>query len=136
MTISSPATLDSSVLQDGQPAQSISPADIRQVVDSLAGLFASSQTASYTAAIGDRGTCVEMNSASALNFTVPPNGTVAFDVGTVLQVCQLGVGQVTLVPGAGVTFLSAGTLTTRAQYSIVAMRQRATNVWLISGDLT
>lgn len=137
MTIVSPATLDTSYFQDGQAAGTITPTYVRALADSLAGIAGSSQTTSYTAALTDRGTVVEMNAASAVNFTVPPNSSVAFDVGAVLEVCQYGAGQVTLVAGAAVTLRTpTGTLTTRAQYSSVTLRQRATNEWIVGGDLT
>lgn len=94
------------------------------------------QTASYTAVLGDAGTIVEMNSAGALNFTVPPHSSVALAVDTILQVRQEGLGQTTLVPGAGVTLRAASSLTTRAQYSAVTLHQRATDEWVVGGDAT
>jgi hypothetical protein len=137
MTISSPASLDTVQFADGQVPGSITPAFMRVFVDSSAGVAGTVQTTSYTAVLTDRGTVVEMNSASALNFTVPPNSSVAFDVGTVLEVCQIGAGQVTMVAGAGVTLSTpTGTLTARAQYSTLSARQRVANVWIISGDLS
>jgi hypothetical protein len=136
MTIVSPNSLDTTLIQDGQPAGSITPAIFRTVVNSLAGIAASTQTASYTAASTDAGTVVEMNSASALNFTVPPNSSVAYDIGTVIMIFQLGAGQVTLVAGAGVTLDTPSSLTTRVQYSTASVRKRATNEWVVAGDIT
>ena len=77
-----------------------------------------------------------MNSASAITLTVPTNASVAFPVGEVIQVCQYGVGQVTLSPASGVTLHYASSLTTRAQYSVVTLRQRAANEWIVGGDAT
>ena len=96
----------------------------------------STQTASYTAALTDAGTAIDMNSSSAVTFTVPENGTVAFPIGTVIEICQFGAGQVTLAPATGVTLYTASSLTTRAQYSCVSIRQRSTDIWIISGDMT
>lgn len=94
------------------------------------------QTASYTLALTDANHAVDVTSASATNVTVPPNSTIAFPIGTVIEVAQLGAGQVTIVAGAGVTIQSAGTLVkTRAQYSAVSLRKRATDTWLLAGDL-
>ena len=138
MTVDSPSYLLTSVLQDGQSAGSIVPGSIRTVVNSLCGIASSQQTASYQPALTDIGTCIEMNSSSALNFTVPANATVAFDLGVVIEVCQMGTGQVTLVAAGGVTLLTPSSLTTRAQYSTVSIRQSqsAVNTWVVSGDLT
>jgi hypothetical protein len=94
------------------------------------------QTSSYTLALSDAGEVVEMNSASATTVTVPPNSSVNFPVGTVVEVCQYGAGQVTLAGGSGVTMLTPASMTTRAQYSTVAVRQRAANQWVVTGDLT
>lgn len=94
------------------------------------------QTAAYTLALADAGKAVEVTSASAVNVTVPPNTTAAFPVGTVIEVAQMGAGQVVLVAGSGVTLRTAASLTTRAQYATVTLRKRATDEWIVAGDLT
>lgn len=96
---------------------------------------ANTQTASYVLVLSDAGKVIEMNVASGNTLTVPPNSSVAFPVGTVIEVYQMGAGQVTLTPGSGVTIRGAS-MTTRAQYSTVALRKRATDEWVASGDLT
>lgn len=94
------------------------------------------QASSYTVALADNGTLVETTSATSMNVTVPPNSSVAFPLNSVIEICQYGAGQVTLVAGAGVTLRTPATLTTRAQYSTVSVRKRATDEWVVSGDLT
>lgn len=94
------------------------------------------QAASYTAVLADGGTMVEMNNASANNFTVPPNSSVAFPVGTVIDVLQTGAGQTTIVAGAGVTVNYAIGLKLRAQWSAASLIKRATNTWVAIGDLS
>jgi hypothetical protein len=94
------------------------------------------QTASYIAASGDANNVVTMSVAGANTFTVPPNTSVAFPVGTTLTVIQLGTGQVTLTAGIGVTFYTASSATTRAQYSTVSMIQILADTWILAGDLT
>lgn len=93
------------------------------------------QTGNYVAALSDANGTVPMNVASANTFTVPPNSSVAFLVGTVLNVIQLGAGQTTLTPGAGVTINTPQSLITRAQYATVTLIQVAANVWVAAGDL-
>lgn len=137
MTVQTPNYLNTNLFQDGQAAGSITPSDVRTAVSSLSGIAATTQAVSYTLALTDAGTTVEITSASAVSITVPPNSSVAFDVGTVIELCQYGAGQVTIAPGSGVTLRTAtGTLTTRAQYSTVSIRQRATDEWVVSGDLS
>lgn len=94
------------------------------------------QAASYTAVLADGGTMVEMSNASANNFTVPPNSSVAFPVGTVIDVLQTGAGQTTIVAGAGVTVNYAIGLKLRAQWSAASLIKRATNTWVAIGDLS
>lgn len=102
----------------------------------IASVTANTQTASYTLVLADAGRAVEMNVASGNTLTVPPNSAVAFPIGTVVEVAQYGAGQVTLTPGAGVTLLTASSLTTRARYSVVSLRKRGTDEWVAAGDLT
>ena len=94
------------------------------------------QNTSYVAALTDNTNVVVMNVGSACTFTVPPNSSVAFPVGSVLTVIQEGTGQVTLTAGIDVTINTPSSLTTRAQYSTVALTQVAANVWVAAGDLT
>ena len=102
---------------------------------------ANTQTASYTLVLGDAGKSVEMNSASATVLTIPPNSSVAFPVGTVLEVCRIGAGSVTITPGSGVTIpnrLEAAGTTSRtltSQYSAASLRKRATDTWVLVGDV-
>lgn len=95
------------------------------------------QTASYTLALADAGKAVEMNVASANNLTVPPNASIAFPIGTIIEIAQLGVGQTTIVAGSGVTIRSpSGKMKISGQYSSASLRKRATNEWMLIGDIT
>lgn len=97
-----------------------------------------SVTATYTLVLGDQGRAVEVSSATAVTVTVPPNSTTAFPIGTVLEIVQIGAGQVTAAAGAGVTISTAGaggTTKTRAQWSIITLRKRGTDQWIAAGDM-
>lgn len=95
------------------------------------------QTASYTLVLGDAGKTITMSVASANNLTVPPNSSVAFATGTMINVIQIGAGQTTLVAGAGVTVNSkSGNLKITGQYSGVSLYKRDTNTWVAVGDLS
>lgn len=95
------------------------------------------QTASYTLALADRGKLVEMNVATANNLTVPLDSSVAFPVGTKIDLSQYGAGQTTVVATSGVTVRSAGgALKLAAQYSGVTLVKIATNEWYLFGDIT
>jgi len=91
----------------------------------------------YTFALADgNNTLVTANNASAITVTVPPNSSVAFAVGAILQIAQIGAGQVTIAAGSGVTINYTPGLKLRAQWSVASLVQTAANVWLLSGDLT
>jgi hypothetical protein len=87
----------------------------------------------YTLVLSDAGKVVEMNNASPNTLTVPPFSSVAFPIGTMLEVYQQSSGTTTIAAGAGVTVRNAGAL--RAQYSTAALRKRDTNTWVVSGDM-
>lgn len=91
----------------------------------------------YTLALTDDGKVVEMNNASANTLTVPPNSSVAFPVGSQILVLQTGAGQTTLAAGAGVTINSKdGNLKLSAQWCAATLIKRATDVWVVVGDLS
>jgi hypothetical protein len=96
----------------------------------------SSVTANYTLASSDANTFVDANLGTAITVTVPTNSTVPMPIGTRIRITQIGAGQVTIAAAGGVTLNTASTLTTRAQYSVVKLRKRSTDTWVVSGDLT
>ena len=98
------------------------------------------QTASYTFVLADgNNTLVTLANASANTLTIPPNSSVAFPVGTVLNFAQTGAGATTITQGSGVTITSIGATAsapkTRVQYSAGSAIQTAANAWLVIGDL-
>ena len=95
-----------------------------------------SQTASYTAVLGDAGKLVEISNASPNTFTIPTNASVAFPIGTWLNFEQTGVGQTTITPAGGVVIHSRAGLKCRGQYAMVTLVKRATDEWTAAGDLT
>ncbi|MBT9156607.1 MAG: hypothetical protein DDT37_01595 [Firmicutes bacterium] len=103
----------------------------------VAPLSINAQTASYTLTLSDAdGVIVTMNSATALTLTVPAAATVPFRIGTQILVKQLGAGQVTIAPAAGVTLQSAGNaLRCRAAFSVAGMILISPNVWSVMGDV-
>lgn len=105
-------------------------------VPSVSQVAISAQTATYTLVLADAGKAVEVDSAGVANMIVPPNSSVAFPIGTVIEVAWLGAGAVTLSAGVGVTLQSAdGALSLRARYSVASLRKRASDIWLVAGDL-
>lgn len=90
----------------------------------------------YTLALTDVGKVVEMNRASANTVTIPPNGTVAFPLNSVVDIVQYGAGQTTIAAGTGVTVRSAAGLKIAAQYGGASAYKRGTNEWVVVGRTT
>jgi hypothetical protein len=102
----------------------------------LSDLATSAQIASYTLVLADRGKLVEMNNGSANNLTVPLNATVAYPTGTQINILQTGAGQTTVVATGGVTINATPGLKLRAQWSSATLIKRATDTWVLVGDLS
>jgi hypothetical protein len=94
-----------------------------------------SATLALTDALSGRDAMVEMDVATANTLTVPPNGTVAFEIGTVINVHQRGAGQTTIVQGAGVTVRTDETLKLRKQWATAVLIKRGTDEWVLAGSL-
>ena len=90
---------------------------------------------SYTLVIGDASKLVTLSNASAITLTVPANSSVAFPVGTKIDLAQLGAGQVTVAGAGGVTVNATPGLKFVAQYSAATCIKTATDTWLLVGNL-
>ena len=101
----------------------------------IAGFNAQTGT-TYTLVAGDVNKLVTANNASAITITVPPSVYSANDV---INVQQIGVGQVTFAAGSGVTITSNGATSAapkiRAQYSACSIICSASNTFTIIGDI-
>lgn len=98
-------------------------------------------TSDYTAVLADQYQVLEvMNKATAIAFKIPTNASVAFPVGTVITVLNIGAGTCTIsaVTPATTTVLSAGATAaspTLAQYKSAACIKTATDTWYVVGAI-
>jgi hypothetical protein len=98
-------------------------------------------TTDYTAVLNDQYQVVQqMNKATAIAFKIPTNASVAFPVGTVITVLNIGLGSCTIsaVTAGTTTVLSAGTVAaapTLAQYKSAACIKVATDTWYVVGAI-
>ena len=90
----------------------------------------------YTLVLDDNGKIVEMNNGSANTLTVPLNATVAYPVGAQINVLQTGTGATTVVATSGVTINATPGLKLRTQWSSATLIKRATDTWVLAGDLS
>ena len=107
----------------------------RTAINKLNEMATSTKTASYELVLADANTIIEMNVGTANTLTVPANSSVAFPVGTVIEVYQLGAGQTTVTAAVGVTIRTPDTLKIDGQYATAALRKRATDEWVLDGRL-
>jgi hypothetical protein len=91
----------------------------------------------YTLVITDLGKMVTLSNAAGITLTVPPS---VFSTGNIINIQQIGVGQVTLAQGAGVTITSTGATSTapklRARYSAASILCNGSNSFTVIGDLS
>ena len=94
-------------------------------------------TGSYTPNLSDSNGYIELTNASPANFTVPDNATVAFAVGTEIALEQGGTGTVNITAAGGVilNYASNHALATNGRYSVVHLKKKATNTWIVYGNL-
>ena len=102
----------------------------------LAGFNAQTGT-TYTLVIGDKDKIVTASNASAITVTVPPS---VFSANDIINVQQIGAGQVSFAQGSGVTITSTGATSTapklRAQYSAASVICTASNTFTVIGDIS
>lgn len=104
------------------------------------GLHVDVKAASYVTVSSDcdNQTWLHMNVAGACTITIQNDATLglaATQYPTILWM-QYGAGQITFVPGAGVTIRQASSLTSRALYSPGGITRIGANEWALYGDTT
>ena len=103
--------------------------------DARQNLTLNAQTGTtYTLVLTDNGRLVTLNNAAAITVTVPLNSSVAFATGAIVNLQQIGAGQVTVAGASGVTVNGTGTKT-RAQWSAASLIKTATDTWTLVGDI-
>jgi hypothetical protein len=93
------------------------------------------QTASYTLLLADDGGTVVMNIATANTLTVPPNSSVAFPIGTIINIECYGAGKTTVVAGGGVTIVSKGSHLGITILGDASLHKSGTDTWKLIGSL-
>ncbi len=91
----------------------------------------------YTLVAADLGKLVTLSNASGITLTVPPS---VFTTGNIINIQQIGAGQVTLAQGAGVTITSTGATASapklKKQYSAASIICTGSNTFTVIGDLS
>lgn len=92
------------------------------------------KSAAYTLALTDRGGSVDTSS----NIVIPQVASVAFQIGTTINITNMSSGTITISPDTNVALIKSGTTTTGAvslrSYGMVVIRCVNPNVWILSGS--
>lgn len=91
----------------------------------------------YTLVLADAGKLVTLDNGSAITLTVPTNASVAYAVGTVIALAQLGAGLVSVAGDTGVTIngTAPGDEDLTGRWATATLTKLATNTWLLSGGV-
>jgi hypothetical protein len=114
----------------------------KTLTDAKINLALDAETASYTAVLDNNSQIVTMDNASANIFSIPTNASVAFPIGTQINVLQIGAGQTTIqaVTSGTTTILSTGGTAAapklRVRYSAATCVKAATDLWYVFGDIS
>jgi hypothetical protein len=97
----------------------------------------------YTFVLADNGKLVTSNNASAQTLSIPTNASVAYPIGTQINVAWItGAGQPTInavTPGTTTVLSTGGTSTApklRVANSVATCIKIATDTWLVTGDIS
>lgn len=109
----------------------------------LINLSLNAQTGTtYTFVLADNGKLVTASNASAQTYSIPTNASVAYPIGTQINIIQIGAGQVTIqaVTSGTTTVASTGATAAapklRAQYSSATIIKANTDLWYVVGDIS
>jgi len=119
--------VDGTDLVANWPAASLTVAQSIDAAGYYIGRGNNTQTGSYTTVLTDAGKVITMSNASANTVTIPANSSVAYVIGTRINILNLGAGACTPTAAAGVTI--AGTITALATNQAASVIKTATNTW-------
>jgi hypothetical protein len=103
--------------------------------------FNADSGSTYTAVLTDNGKVVTMDNGSGNTFRIPTNASVAFPIGTQINVLSIGAGQTTInaVTSGTTTIQSTGATAAqpklRARYSAATCLKAGTDLWYVFGDI-
>jgi hypothetical protein len=137
-------SIDTSVTADLTTSQTLTNKTLTSptINDPKLNLTLNAQTgATYTFVLTDNGKLVTASNASAQTYSIPTNASVAFPVGTQINLIQIGAGQVTVqAVTAGTTTVLSNAATAagpkcRNQYAALTCIKVATDTWYVIGDI-
>ena len=91
----------------------------------------------HTLELIDLGCILETTGSSDITVTIPPEASVPFEIGTLINITQVGSGEATVAVAADVTLngVTAGSVALNGRWAGVALIKRAADAWVIQGAL-
>lgn len=90
----------------------------------------------YILALIDSSKLITLDNISPITVTIPTNASVAFPIGTQIDLVQMGIGKVTFIEDSGVTINSNSNYKSiGGQFIGVSLIKTNTDMWLLTGNL-
>jgi hypothetical protein len=92
---------------------------------------------SHTLTLVDAGCILETTGSSAVTVTIPATTIAPFEIGTLINVTQVGAGVATVAAAAGVSLngVVGGSVALDGQWAGAALTKRGAEAWVIQGAL-
>lgn len=92
---------------------------------------------SHTLEAVDLGSILETTGSSAVTVTIPAEAEIPFEIGTLINVTQVGAGIATVAaaPGVSLNGVTEGSIALDGQWSGTALVKRGADAWVIQGAL-
>ena len=139
-------TSHADVLVDGDIGVTVQAYDADTAKTDVVQVFTAAQTipldynaqtgTTYTAVLTDADKIISMNNASANTLTIPANTSVAYPVGTKLNIMQLGAGATTVAITTDTLNVNSNfTLVLNGQYAMATAVKVTSTTWVLTGNL-
>ena len=85
----------------------------------------------------DLGRIIETTGSSVVTVTIPAEASVPFEIGTLINVSQVGAGVATITATAGVSLngITGGSVALGGQWAGAALTKRGADAWVLQGAL-
>lgn len=121
-----------------KPVSTATQTELNKKVDNLYTYLPTSSTGYTVSSASDKYNMVHTTSSSPVLITLPNSTTDAgWEIGSSLEVRQMGDGQITFQAEAPATLVATDDqFKTRVKYSSIVIEKMGTNAWILTGDTT
>jgi hypothetical protein len=110
--------------------------DSNQIISGARGTLVNLQSDSYGLLLVDAGKTVLMDKSTAQTLTIPANSSIAFPVGTLINIVQTGDGQVSVAITTDTLNSSGAKVKLTGRYSAATLIKTTSTSWVLIGDLS